>query len=119
MGKIRVIHDGSRPRGTAMNDYATPDKVQFQSLDDACRLAKQGYLCAKLDLQAAYRSVPIHPSDYRVTGLKWCFQGDYRPTYLFDARLPFGSSQWASTFTYIGYPKPFGDVCSDVDIRIL
>jgi hypothetical protein len=97
-GKIRVIHDGSRPRGTAMNDYATPDKVKFQSLDDACRLANQGYFGAKLDLQAAYRSVPIHPSDYRVTGLKWCFQGDYRPTYLFDARLPFGSSHGPAHF---------------------
>lgn len=97
-GKIRLIHDGSRPVGTGMNDYATPDKVRFQTLEDACRLAKPGFFCAKLDLKSAYRSVAIHPSEYRVTGLKWVFQGESEPRYLFDARLPFGSSCGPSHF---------------------
>ena len=44
---MRIIHDGSRPVGQAMNHYSTPDSVKFQSLSDACKLAKPGYWCAK------------------------------------------------------------------------
>ena len=29
---IRLIHDGSRPRGMAMNDYSVPDSVRFRSV---------------------------------------------------------------------------------------
>lgn len=89
---VRIIHDGSRPIGNAMNDYSGPVSVKFQSLGDACKLAKPGYYCAKVDLKAAYRSVCIHPDDYAATGLKWTFEGDKDPTYLFDSRLPFGSN---------------------------
>lgn len=90
--EIRLIHDGSRPYGQAMNDYSIPESVKFQTLRDACKLAKSGYWCAKVDLQAAYRSVCIHPENYQVTGLKWVFGDDKTPTYLFDSRLPFGSN---------------------------
>ena len=89
---IRLIHDGSRPVGRAMNDYSIPESVKFQTLGDACKMAKKGYWCAKVDLQAAYRSVCIHPDNYQVTGLKWTFSNESQPTYLFDSRLPFGSN---------------------------
>ena len=46
---------------------------------------------AKIDLQAAYRSVLIHPSQYPLTGLKWRFAGDSQATYMVDTRLPFGA----------------------------
>lgn len=97
-GSHRIIHDGSRPNGKAMNDYSIPEKVKFQSIGDACKLAKRGYWCAKVDLKSAYRSVCIHPDDYRVTGLKWTFSGDKQPTYLFDSRLCFGSAVAPSVF---------------------
>ena len=96
--KIRLIHDGSRPIGKAMNDYSVPESVKFQTLQDACKLAKTNYWCAKVDLMSAYRSVGIHPDNYKVTGLKWQFQGDTEPTYLFDSRLPFGSNVGPSHF---------------------
>ena len=67
---VRLIHDGSRPVGQAMNDYSRPDSVKFQTLQDACSLAKPNYFCAKVDLQAAYRSVPVHSDDYVATGLQ-------------------------------------------------
>jgi hypothetical protein len=95
---VRIIHDGSRPHGQAMNDYAIPEKVKFQTLTDACKIAKPGYWCAKVDLKAAYRSVCIHPDDYNVTGLKWTFESQTEPTYLFDSRLPFGSKVGPSVF---------------------
>ena len=99
--EIRLIHDGSRPVGRSMNDYSIPERFKFQTIEDACRLAKPGYWCAKVDLQAAYRSVCIHPDDYDVTGLKWTFKDDKDPTYLFDCRLPFGSNVGPSHFNRI------------------
>jgi hypothetical protein len=87
-GGIRLIHDASKPSGKAMNDYSIPESVKFQTIKDACLLAKTGYWCAKVDLQSAYRSVCISPQDYCVTGLSWTFKGETDPTFLFDCRLP-------------------------------
>ena len=96
---IRLIHDGSRPEGEAMNDYTEHHSVRYQTIQDACRMAKRGYYCAKLDIQSAYRSVCIHPDDYKATGLAWKFDGDDAETYLFDTRLPFGSKCGPSHFS--------------------
>ena len=46
-GSVRLIHDDSRPIGAAMNDYSQPDTVKFQTLQDACQLAKPLYYCQK------------------------------------------------------------------------
>ncbi len=45
---------------------------------------------AKVDLKAAYRHVPIHPSSQRATSLKWTFAQGHT-VYMFDAKLPFGA----------------------------
>ena len=42
-GTVRLIHDGSRPVGKAMNDYSLAEMVKFQTLQDAYRLAKASY----------------------------------------------------------------------------
>ena len=31
---------------------------------------------AKIDLRSAYRSIPISPLDYKLTGIQWQFSGD-------------------------------------------
>ena len=97
-GDVRIIHDGSRPLGEAMNDYSALYSVRYQTLSDACSLARQGSYLAKVDLKSAYRSVPIHPSDYSLTGLKWKFSNDDTETILFDSRLPFGARSSCSIF---------------------
>lgn len=97
-GSIRLIHDGSKPIGQAMNDYSNPNSVRFQTVQDACKIAKPFYFCAKIDLASAYRSVAINPVDYQATGLQWRFQGDKEPTFLFDTRLPFGSNSGPQCF---------------------
>ena len=56
------------------------------------------YDCAKMDLQAAYRSVPIHCDHYKATGLQWHFEGENKSTFLFDSRQPFGSNKGPSHF---------------------
>jgi hypothetical protein len=97
-GSVRLIHDGSRPVGMAMNDYSEPKAEKFQCLQDACMLAKMNYFMAKVDLQSAYRSVPIHCDDYAATGLQWKFENMSEPCFLFDSRLPFGSNVGPSHF---------------------
>jgi hypothetical protein len=47
---------------------------------------------AMVDLSETYRSIPIHPYCFTLTGLQWTFTGDLELTLLFDAWLPFGSS---------------------------
>ena len=97
--EVRIIHDGSRPVGAAMNDYGSPQSVKYQTISEACELAKPGYFLSKVDLKAAYRSVPISSKDYPLTGLKWWFKGDECPSYLFDVKLPFGSNVGPGIFS--------------------
>ena len=97
--EVRLIHDGSRPTATeSMNSYSLPTSVQYESIENAYKLAMPNtYLC-KIDLKAAYRSVAIHPSDYPLTGLQFRFSADKSATNMFDTRLPFGSSKGPMIF---------------------
>ena len=89
-GGVRLIHDGSQPVGSSMNDYAHLDEhYRFQTIDDAAKLMAPGWYMAKVDLKSAYRSVPISPHSQQFTGLKWQFGGGV--VYFKDCKLPFGS----------------------------
>lgn len=89
-GGIRLIHDASRPENTALNDFCPKEGVQYQTLQDAVDMCDHNYYMAKIDLSEAYRSVKIHPSNYKYTGLCWQFSGESKKTYMYDARLSFG-----------------------------
>jgi hypothetical protein len=70
-GTVRLIHDASRPSGSALNDYAQEEqKLRFQTLEDAVEMLSPGSFLAKIDLKSAYRSVRIHPSNWLACGLK-------------------------------------------------
>ena len=89
---VRLIHDCSRPIGLGLNSYATlPEKMRYQTVQEACELLDSHGYMAKVDLKSAYRSVALHPSQYEYTGLKWTFTGDNHPTYIIDKRLCFGA----------------------------
>ena len=90
--KVRLIHDCSRPEKSAVNDFAYLDKFHYQTIQDAVDLITPGAYLAKCDLSNAYRSVRIHPSNCKATGLKWCFQGESKAKYMCDTRLPFGAA---------------------------
>ena len=89
--EVRLIHDCSRPPGRALNDYICCQSFKFQTLDEAIKLLRPNYFMAKIDLRHAYRSIPIHKSNYAGTGLHWHFAGSSQPTYFYDTRLPFGA----------------------------
>ena len=74
--KWRLIVDLSSPRGRSVNDAIPKElcSIAYTSLDDATALiqaAGNGCLLAKVDLQEAYRDVPVHPSDQRFLALQW------------------------------------------------
>lgn len=70
-GGIRIIHDASMPIGSSLNDFAVQDtKLKFQTVDDAVALMTEGCFMAKVDLKAAYRSIPISKDSQQYTGLK-------------------------------------------------
>ena len=62
--ELRLIHDCSMPRGFGVNSYISIDKQSFQTIDDPVSLINKGYFLAKVDLRHAYRSIPVHPSNY-------------------------------------------------------
>ena len=91
-GKIRLIHDASRPIGGALNEYADElEAGSFQSVSDAVGLLSHNAYMSKIDLKSAYRSVGVHPSSFPGTGLKWKFKGDTDYSYIIDKCLPFGA----------------------------
>jgi hypothetical protein len=91
-GNVRLIHDCSRPRGKAVNDFAKiKSDIKYQSVKNAVNLITPGCFLAKIDLQSAYRSVKTNSDHWGYTGLQWKFTGDSSPTYMIDTRLPFGA----------------------------
>lgn len=96
--KVRLIHDCSQPTGQAVNDFARTNHFKYQSIQDAVRMISPNCFLAKLDLQNAYRSVKIHPSNYQATGIKWRFHGSSKFTYMVDTRLPFGAARSPEIF---------------------
>jgi hypothetical protein len=97
---VRLIHDLSRPYGS-VNAYSLDNSVTYSSISDATKLIKDGSFLTKIYLSSAYRSVPISPDSYSLTGLQWTFSGDSEPTYMYDCHLPFGASKSCKIFTAI------------------
>ena len=89
-GAIRPITDCKRPIGSSVNCYmsSTFSTFSYVSCDDAIDLMSPGCWMACVDLQSAYRSVTIHPDDWKFCGLSWDF-GD-GPTLLTDHCISFG-----------------------------
>jgi hypothetical protein len=96
--KIRIIHDCSRPEGGSVNSFANTEKFSYQTIQDAVDKITPNCYLAKIDLANAYRSVKIHRSNYRVTGLKWKFVGDKNDTIMVDTRLSYGAARSPQIF---------------------
>ena len=73
-GDVRLIHDLSYPKCNSLNDYAIKEDCRYESLTDAIDNLQPGMWMAKCDLKWAYRSMPIKPEHYQLTGLQWNFQ---------------------------------------------
>ena len=67
-GKWRLIMDLSYPPGLSVNDDIDPElcSLTYTSVDAVAEVAVSyplGALLAKVDIESAYRLIPVHPSD--------------------------------------------------------
>ncbi len=88
-GKWRLIVDLSFPRGHSVNDGIEPEMctLHYTSVDEACKRVfarDRGTVLAKFDVEGAFRTVPVHPDDRRLLGMRW--EGQI----FVDKVLPFG-----------------------------
>jgi hypothetical protein len=87
---IRVIHHLSFPYGLnsiSINAGIEREPLVLGRFDDACnaiRRAGRGCFLIKLDVEAAYKQVPVRPEDRALLGLKW------DGAYYYELVLPFG-----------------------------
>lgn len=88
-GKFRLITDLSFPQGNSVNDGIHPDwcSLSYSSIDDVVRIVAmlgRGALLAKINIESAYRLIPVHPQDHPLQAMEW--QGKI----YVDPMLPFG-----------------------------
>ena len=88
-GKWRLIVDLSHPSGSAVNDGISCPlcSLRYVSVDSAVQMITEcgpATLLAKLDLESAYRNVPVHQADGWLLGMKW------KEEIYVDLALPFG-----------------------------
>ena len=82
-GKWRLITDLSYPPGLSVNDGIDPDLCSLVYTSVVARYPP-GALLAKIDIESAYRLVPVHPSDRPLQAVEW------RGALYVDPMLPFG-----------------------------
>ena len=99
-GKWRLITDLSFPRGHSVNDGIDPalSSLSYISVDDIAAAATQlgpGALLAKVDIESAYRLIPVHPQDRPLLAVRW--NGEI----FIDTMLPFGLRSAAKIFNAV------------------
>ena len=99
-GRWRLIVDLSSPRGSSVNDGIRPEwcSTKYIWVEDAVRHCWQlgaGATLAKLDIQSAYRIIPVHPVDRHLLGMRW------RGRVYVDTVLPFGLRSAPAIFSAV------------------
>ena len=88
-GRWRLIVDLSHPEGRSVNSGIEADlcSMHYLRLDEVTQRIMEmgkGTEMAKMDIESAYRMVPIFPGDRLLLAMRWKGQ------FFFDTRLPFG-----------------------------
>ena len=88
-GKWRLITDQSYPPGLSVNDGIDPElcSLTYTSVDAVAEVVASyppGALLAKVDVESAYRLIPVHPSDRPLQAMEW------EGAVYVDPMLPFG-----------------------------
>jgi hypothetical protein len=98
--KRRIIHHLSWPRhGLTLSVNATLNefKVKLDAFDRAVRAVRAcGVRCyiSKIDIESAYRCIPVRPQDWPLLCMQW------RGKYYFDLVLPFGLATATAIFEW-------------------
>ena len=88
-GKWRLITNLSYPLNFSVNDGIDPSlcSLTYTTVDDIAETAAHlgpGSLLAKVDIESAYRLIPVHPDDHLLQAVQWDNQ------IFVDPMLPFG-----------------------------
>lgn len=94
---LRPITDCSRPLNCSLNSFISCNKFSFDSLDDVVKSSSPNCFYSVVDIQAAYRSVPVHPDNWTLQWFKWSFDGESFH-YFVDRFLCFGLSNAPKIF---------------------
>jgi hypothetical protein len=99
--KPRVIHHLSWPRSnensTSVNASITDFAVKLDAFDKALvsvRELGKGCLMSKIDIESAYRCIPVRPDDWPLLGLQWQNQ------FYFDIVMQFGITSATAIFEW-------------------
>ena len=88
-GKWRLITDLSYPHGQSVNDGIDPSlcSLMYATVDEVAEIVVKlgrGALLSKVDIESAYRLIPVHPQDRPLQAMKW-------DNHIYvDPMLPFG-----------------------------
>lgn len=97
-GQFRLLHNLSYPyddRSVNFNISRENSSVKYSNINHAIHLIQQHApraAMAKSDIKEAFRLIPLHPSQFHLTGFKW------RGKYYYDKCLPMGSSSSCKIF---------------------
>lgn len=96
-GKYRLLHNLSFPYNSKSVNLNIPDsaaKVTYASLHDAFKIITQLGPCflSKTDISDAFRLIPLHPSQYPLTGFKFLNK------FYYDRTLPMGARSSCKIF---------------------
>lgn len=86
----RPITDCKRPLYQSVNNFmqTTHQLFTFSTLDDVSNLITKDSYMASVDISSAYRSISIHPRDWKHQGISWDTGDGVK--YYQDTRLCFG-----------------------------
>ena len=101
-GKWRLTTDLSHPPGASVNDRINPDlcSPSYVTMDEVvrtaatCRLGR-GVVLAKVDIQSAYRLIPVHTDDRPLLAMQ------LKGRIIIDVMLPFGLRPVPKIFTAV------------------
>ena len=96
--KFLAMVDLSAPENHSVNDGISPEScsLTYTTVECAAELIMKrgrGALLAKIDIESAYRNVPVHPEDRFLLGMRW------KGLLYIDTCLPFGLRSAPKIFT--------------------
>lgn len=99
--KWRPITDCKRPIGDSINSFMSSTFRDFcyTTVDNVIELVTPGCFMSTVDIQAAYLSVLVHPTQWKFQGISWPIEG--KATYLYDTHVCFGLRCAPYLFTQI------------------
>jgi hypothetical protein len=84
---LRKIHHLSWPHGSSVNTHISRRAISLSCFDAFADLVRHhgvGCQMSKVDVDSAYRNIPVRPADWHLLGFTW----DH--VYYWDTVLPFG-----------------------------